>query len=494
MRVKLTLHKKYWQLLIIITIALIIVYAINNRLLKNSISETCINPQADKIFSDILSTDLSQELVPRVVVGPDVEYRDDLYELDTYHYDFNKIEEIHTEIADLDTRAILQRLFSEVTSGVPQNADTEKWLRFADFVSRRIRHPPFTQPMHADKTMITHPLVLLLLGEGRCGHVARVIVDVALANKYEARLVQLAAHIVAEVKWDGHWHFVDANADFPLESLQAIFDDLPSIQELSKTPYLIDQLPARGFMWSERDKRSITGAKIPYVSWYPGMPLTSSIYFAEQILHNKYSGDPNNPRKGIQYWHKKGTFDDWQTDQYYGWKNLILNEEQAIVPIPTEFHPMPISISAPVIIYATGDDVEIPVRFFPLKRVAISGEEVFHVYYDQSKVRYEVRVSSKSRGWDYNFRNYKFMPALGKADIAIYQSVTAYDNGMLGVDVKLKGDFLKQLKGETELFIEVVPKLNSLQKRGHFTWPSREVSVEIYSPKYYQKWNYGKKQ
>ena len=277
-----------------------------------------------------------------------------------------------------------------------------------------------------------------------------------------------------------------------MKSLQTVFGELPSIQELSKTPYLIDQLPTRGWMWSEKDKRSTTGAKLPYVSWYPGELLTSSVYFAEEVLHHKYSGDPSNPREGIQYRHKQGTFDDWQTDRYYGWNSLIV-EEEAIDPVPTEFHPMPLSVSAPIIIYATGYDVEIPVRFFPLKRIAISGDDVFHVHYDRSEVRYEVRVSSKSRGWDYNFRNYQFMPALGKADIAIYNTVTEYEGGMLGVDVKLMEDFVKQHKGETEVFIEVVPKIESLQRRGYFAWPSHEVSVEIYPPKHYEKWNYGKK-
>ena len=190
-------HKRRYQFFIIVTIALIVVYVIQNEFSKDGIPQPRINPHADKVlsdtlstdlsqehadkvFSEILSTDLSQELVPRIVAGSEVKHRDDLYVLNTYHYDFRKTEAIHTKIAGLDTRAILKRLFSEVTSDIPEDSHTEKWFHFSDFVSRRLRHPPLTQPMYADKTMVSHPLVLLLLGEGRCGHQARVIVDVGI--------------------------------------------------------------------------------------------------------------------------------------------------------------------------------------------------------------------------------------------------------------------------------------------------------------------------
>jgi hypothetical protein len=432
-------------------------------------------------------------LVSRIVVGPTVESRDDLYELDTYNHDFDKIEAIQVGITHLDTRAILQRLFTEVTAGIDQNSHNEKWLRFSDYVSRRIRHPPFTQPMYADKTMVMHPLVLLILGEGRCGHVARVVVDVALANGYEARLVQLAAHLVAEVKWNGRWHFVDANADFPIESLQADFDELPSVYELSKTPYILDRLPTRGWMWSEKDLRSTTGAKKPYITFYPGRLLTSSVYFAEEILHNKYSGNPNKPRQGIQYWSRKGTHYDWQDDRHYGWRHVTLNEEQPIDPVPIEFHPMPLSISVPTIEYVTEDEVEIPVRFFPLKRITISDDQSSRISFDPSEIQYKVRVSSQSRGWDYDYRNYQFMPALGKADLAVYNTMTKYEGGMIGVNVKLKMDFERHFRGETEVFIDVVPQIETLHQRGYFSWPSREAAVQIYDPDRYQIWNQGEK-
>ncbi len=78
------------------------------------------------------------------------------------------------------------------------------------------------------------------------------------------------------------------------------------------------------------------------------------------------------------------------------------------------------------------------------------------------------------------------MPELGKADIAIFNTVTEYGDGMIGVDVILGEDFLRQSEGEAEIFIEVVSKLESLQQRNYFVCPSREVSVQINSLEYFQ--------
>jgi hypothetical protein len=347
--------------------------------------------------------------------------------------------------------------------------------------------------MYANKTMITHPIVLLLLGEGRCGHVARLIVDIGLANNYEARLVQLAAHLVAEIKWDGIWHFIDANADFPIESLKTVFPDLPSIKTLSQTPYILDNLAARGWMWGGGvAKRTIENLRIPDITWYPGYLLTSSIYFAHEILSNRYSGDPGNPRK-ISFFRKRGGFADWGNDKYYGWNNLVLEEQlTGIDHIPVEFHPQKVLISAPTIIYETGETIHIPVRFLAGGRIETHGDDVFRVQYGRSEIKYEIRVSSKSRGWDYDYRNYHFMPVSGLGDLAVTNLLRKYEGGVLGADVKIDAHFIKHLKRETNVFIEVVPRVDTLERRGYFAWPSNEIALEIYPINTYKKWNYGK--
>ena len=66
--------------------------------------------------------------------------------------------------------------------------------------------------MHPDKSIVKDPLVLLELGEMRCGHVAGLAVDLFDAMGYEGRLVQLSCHVIAEIKYDGRWHYFDLRA------------------------------------------------------------------------------------------------------------------------------------------------------------------------------------------------------------------------------------------------------------------------------------------
>ncbi|NSW89107.1 MAG: hypothetical protein HPY74_00240 [Firmicutes bacterium] len=57
--------------------------------------------------------------------------------------------------------------------------------------------------------MVTDALELLLLHEGRCGHQACVVVQLAQAAGWRGRLVQLNCHRVAEVFVDGKWRLAD---------------------------------------------------------------------------------------------------------------------------------------------------------------------------------------------------------------------------------------------------------------------------------------------
>ena len=92
--------------------------------------------------------------------------------------------------------------------------------------------------------MVSDPLVLLQLGEMRCGHVARVAVDLFSAAGYQARLVQLGAHVIAEVYYGQNWHYFDADM---FKGGQCVFNpdgSIPSVDQLSQSPYLIDSLAA----------------------------------------------------------------------------------------------------------------------------------------------------------------------------------------------------------------------------------------------------------
>lgn len=435
----------------------------------------------EKAFISILQKrNIDHEIKSRIIT-PSVNTNNP-FEINIYDYDFNEVEEAHQKIQNLDTQKTLELLFRNLTKDLPNEEHERKWLLVYDFVTRIMRHPPLTQPIYPDKSMITHPLILLYLGEGRCGHVARIIVDIALANGYEARLVQLAAHIVAEVKWDCSWHFIDVDSDFPPKDIESIFvSGIPSISELANQPYIIDKLPNRGHQWDEHDKRATTKFKLPHAMFYPADLTLSSNYFGEQIFKNLFSGDKSRPRKGLMYFYKNGDKDSWQNDKGYGWKNPKL-EEQVIPMIPVEFAPSRIKILALDIIYKENSHVNVPIYFLQPKIISIKGNDIFSVLINNEILEYEVRVSRETRGWDYDYRNYKYMPNYGKGNLKVFKIIDKLNNDIINTHFTLD-DF------QGDIFVEVIPKIKKFHERDSFVWPSYEAQIQIF-PEKYSKWNY----
>ncbi len=396
--------------------------------------------------------------------------------MNIYFYDFDSVQRAEKRLTDLSRAELLKMVFQKVTKSIPKGAYQDKWYAVIEYLTLAIRHPPVTQPMNKHRRMVSDPMVLLLLGEGRCGHIARVVVDMAIANGYEARLVQLACHYAAEIKWDNRWHFIDANADFPIAQLKKTFSELPSIYELSKEPYLLDRIAARGWKWDVNDYRTLGGQIISYASLYPGTLLLSSIYFGDKVLANKFSGDPSKPREGIIYYYKHGNIEKWENDKYYGWKKLY-SEVQKITPVPLEYDVERMTVLVPHILYSNNGKVTLPIRFLPAYRPTCLDTNVFDCDVNKNNFSYEVRLSRKSRGWDYGYRNYRFMPGYSKGDLGIFFEVKFFENGTIGLDV--------ELKTTGDVFVEVIPRHAALEVRHSFAWPSCEAYCKVF-PEHYE--------
>ncbi len=404
-------------------------------------SDTYLTEEA--LVSALEDRSITHEIETQIItVPPDIQ---DPMELVIYRYDFERLDEAHERISHLDTRKALQFLFQHITRDIPEENHELKWLAVSDFLSMTLKYSPLTQLMYQDETMVTHPLVLLYLGDAQCGHMARVVVDLALANGYEARLVQLAAHVVAEVKWNNAWHFIDAYLDFPLDDIKRVFPDgIPSLRELAEYhPYDIDKLAARTGKRDFRVIRTMTAFIKPQVLFYPSSLTTASAYFGEQIFKHLYTGDANNPREGLEYYYKRGTYPQWENDKYYGWHNYTY--EVDIIPmIPIEFLPPRITIIAPSVVYKKDTDVVIPISFFRPERISIKGNDVFNVIPIDEKIEYEIRVSTQTRGWDYDFPNYMYMPSYGKGDIEDIIISDKTNSNLIEVELyldNLTGDF-----------------------------------------------------
>ncbi len=402
---------------------------------------------------------------------------EEMMSLNTYEYDFARLEAVEASLSGYDRASALRQLFQRITRG--QHSDCDKWYATMDFLRLAMRHTTIGQPMHRDGSMVCDPLTLLSLGEGRCGHMARVVVDLALANGYQARLVQLACHLVAEVRWGGRWHSIDVDADFPPAQVRTVLRGLPSVEELANDPYLLDRLPACGWRFGSALCRTEHGQRLVEPNWYPGTLLTSSMYFGAEILQNRFSGDVSVPRKGLIYCCKTGTPQQWQRDRDYGW-GACTSETAEIRAVPVEYATNPLMVLAPSIVYRKNGVSRIAVRFLPASRTIGGKENVFDCTADTSGFDYEVRVSTQSRGWDDNFRNYEYMPRSNDGKVAVLHAVRRYEGGMLGVDLESK---------ETgDLFIEVLARQKALAQRKTFTWPSNEACVHVV-PESRPAWN-----
>ncbi|WP_202731990.1 transglutaminase domain-containing protein [Achromobacter xylosoxidans] len=158
----------------------------------------------------------------------------------TYDYPFAYLAKVEKKLADVDRLTALREIFKKLTAGAKTNQ--ERHLAVLDFLYKAAYHNPYVQPMYEDKQAVFDPIVLLKLGEMRCGGVARVAADLFEAAGYKTRLVQAHAHITTEIYYDGGWHLFEA--DLVGGPPVMINGRIPSVAELANNPFLIDKSPS----------------------------------------------------------------------------------------------------------------------------------------------------------------------------------------------------------------------------------------------------------
>lgn len=396
-----------------------------------------------------------------------------MIDLNVYHYDFDEVQGLEEQYRGVSRAEFLRGVFARAVNGREDASDNEKWLAVMDYIEHTMRHPRVEQPMYRDGSMVTDPLILMLLHEGRCGHQARVVVDLASANNYEARLVQVAAHVVAEVKWGGAWHWIDADGGIPIGSLRSRFAELPSVEALARTPYVLDSLSFRNWEMGDSARRTLDGIMVPYDIYYGWSLTTSATYFGKQIFSGAYQSGAA-PRAGIAYEYKKGTIAQWESDRYWGWNDLR-TEIHEIPMVPVAYSLPQLNITGPQVVDAGQGHAVVPVRWPAQGRAVCQSDRVRNCRLVFDKVGYEVRVSRATRGWDYDYRDYEFMPKSGKGDVLVTRDVRKIDDMTFGIDLPVQD--------EAELFIEVVPVALDKAHSNDFMWPSNELDVQVMQPR-----------
>lgn len=150
-------------------------------------------------------------------------------------YDFDQVAQTQEMLLNVDRRRSLSAIYAKITQGA--QSPQEEYQAVLEFLSSAIFHGP-VQPLLPSCHIVEDPLVLLELGEGLCGHSARLAVDLFSAGGYPARLVQAGGHVLSEVYYQQDWHYFDADTNIARAVL--LNGEIPSMVELSHQPQLVD--------------------------------------------------------------------------------------------------------------------------------------------------------------------------------------------------------------------------------------------------------------
>ncbi len=295
-----------------------------------------------------------------------------------FDYDFERLEEVERWLEGVDRERVLAAIFEQVTAGA--RADVDRHVALADFLARAIHHGPLN-PTYRERFLrrvavspsalkVEDPLVLLELGEGWCGRAAAVAVDLWRAAGMEGRRVRLGRHIVAELRYDGGWHYLDTDLFGGAEMVRNPDGTIPSLAELSRTPLAIDR-PAS---WVEPNE----GGRMRAISW----PYPSYYYFGFCPGCEKV------------YSYKTGSRRQQARDRRFGWREALTRQvaaqDIALSSIPERFLPGAPRVLGVDVGVAEEKTVTVEIRWQPSE----DG--------DGDLAGYRVYVSGQSRGWSYD--------------------------------------------------------------------------------------------
>jgi hypothetical protein len=222
---------------------------------------------------------------------------------------------------------------------------------------------------------IFDPLILIETNVMDCQKVSRLIADIYSAAGYDSRLVDMYGHVVAEVKYDGSWHYADADMFGGPQVVKMPDGRIPSVAELSLDYSLLDRLQVyleNDVLFSYCGSGAKTRENSPWS--YP-----SYVYFSKEY-HSRHPGFPCYVYKLNQ----RSTIDS----RMFGWDEVngdVRREFAADIvlsDIPETLTPMAPSIRR---VSTSGSSVEI----------AVAEQGHAHI------AGFKACVSKASRGWDY---------------------------------------------------------------------------------------------
>jgi len=224
---------------------------------------------------------------------------------------------------------------------------------------------------------IFDPLILFAIKAMDCQKVSKMIADIYSAAGYECRLVDMYGHMVAEVKYDGGWHYADADMFGGGQIVNLPDGHIPSMAELSTSYHLLDKMQVyleNEVLSSYQTSGNKGGGSIS--SWtYPSYP-----YFSK----NYYSRNPGYP----YYLYKINQNPAIEANMMYGWDESRgdVKREHATDIVLSDINET-LAPTAPTITGISISGLSVKLSFAESSQAQISGYKIF--------------ISKTSRGWDY---------------------------------------------------------------------------------------------
>jgi hypothetical protein len=241
------------------------------------------------------------------------------------YYDQKKIVEVRKRLRNADKKRYIKVLLDRLLRGA--KSDKDRVARICGFVSGAIYYNPIQQPVEPTTgALLTDPVELLELHDGRCGQGVEITHALLVAAGIESRKRNVFHHVTCEAKYDGTWHLADAlmfGAEQPERNGEVV-----NVAILRRDPYFADQFPLRHFVYTPEKLLSHDGYRLlgytfgdwgslAYYSWYMGGELDYPPMLPIVLPPERLSGDrvrlrwaPSGKRLGGRVRYRLNVYED----------------------------------------------------------------------------------------------------------------------------------------------------------------------------------------
>ena len=281
------------------------------------------------------------------------------------------VADLQVRFRGVDRVAVLREVFARLTAGAATETDKERAV--LAFVQHLSVHD-FASPFMGIPTF--DPLVLFEVHAMDCQKDSRMIADLYAAAGYGSRVVDFYGHAVAEVSYEGGWHYAAADMFGGGQVVTMADGHIPSVAELSRQPAMLDRIP----VYLENDilvsYPGSTGKNGAAMIWtYPSYSYFSAEYFGQNPGYPAYLARKAFPASAPD------------PDPMFGWSDpagLVRTPASDIRLTSIPSRPSP---EAPAIQSVSTGPGEIRLTVSPSGTAPVAG--------------YRVLVGTTSRGWDY---------------------------------------------------------------------------------------------